>query len=97
MKLREVRTAGREYEERRQQLLTEREDAAEQYEYLILSQSDIAGWGSGKPDPIAIEFELNKLGRRGWHVVAMLSTGQVKQWLSIDLAHTTITLERKVR
>ena len=45
----QLRANIKEYKARRKEMLTSEATTDEQYEFLILNQSDFAGWGTGRP------------------------------------------------
>ena len=68
--------------------------ALPKWEYKILTGESLAGWGGGKPSPQWLEKKMNELAAQGWRVISISFTGQIKQWLTADMNHIYIVLER---
>jgi hypothetical protein len=68
--------------------------ALPKYEYMVLTETTIAGWGGGMGNPLALEGVLNNLAQEGWRVITCTVTGQVKQFLDLDKSHIFVLLER---
>ena len=66
--------------------------ALPKWEYKVLTNSALAGWGGGTIS--GLEPMLNNYAEAGWRVVSMSFTGQIEQFLAADKNHLYIVLER---
>ena len=65
------------------------------WEYKILTQSALAGLGSGTIE--GIEGVLNQFAAEGWRVVSTTMTGKVEQMFAADTNEMYVVLERPAR
>ena len=65
------------------------------WEYKILTQSALAGLGSGTIE--GIEGVLNQFAAEGWRVVSTTMTGKVEQMFAADTNEMHVVLERPAR
>jgi hypothetical protein len=65
------------------------------WEYKILTQSALAGLGSGTIE--GIEGVLNQFAADGWRVVTTTMTGKIEQMFAADTNEMYVVLERPRR
>jgi hypothetical protein len=67
-------------------------EALPKWEYKVLTNTALAGWGGGTIQ--GLEPMLNNYADKGWRVISMSFTGQIDQFLAADKNHLYIVLER---